>query len=99
MSQSHRDDDKVEAQTHTPAYDNGFGPNTDKLHHLLAFSQSGVKTYTAQLTAISADTAGVDPSHAENLRELVQDVLKPVKDLTGGVLVVHEMMAVLFVAI
>jgi len=99
MSQNHRDDDKADAQRHTPAYDNGFDPNTDKLHHLLAFSHSGVKSYTAQLTAISADVAGVDPSQAEKLRKLCQDVLKPVKDLTGGVLVVHEMMAVLFVTI
>lgn len=94
--------DETKTRKHTPAYDNGFGPNTDKLHHLLRFSQSAVKNYTTELTALSTNLAGLSApqaAQAERIHTLAEEILKHVKELTGGVLAIHEMMPVLFVAV
>ena len=96
------DNDKTQMRERTPAYDNGFGPNTDKLHHLLVFSQNAVKNYTTELTALSTNLAGLrapESAQADKIRTLTEEILKHVKELTGGVLAIHEMMPVLFVAV
>jgi hypothetical protein len=38
-----------ESKSRTPVYESSFGPNTDKLHHLLTFSQRAVKSYFPDL--------------------------------------------------
>jgi hypothetical protein len=86
----------------TPAYTNGFGPNTDKLSHLLTLGQKALEGQTAEVKTVSAGLVGLSGTggeQAEKIRTIAQDVLKQVTDLTGGVLIVHEMMPVLFVAI
>ena len=94
---------KIQArQEHTPAYDNGFAPNTDKLHHLLRFSQNAVENYTTQLKVLSSNLSGLSrpgAAQAEKIRAITEEVLKHVKELTGGILVTHGMMPVLIVAV
>jgi hypothetical protein len=102
MSPAREDTDEVKKQKHTPAYDNGFAPNTDKLHHLLQFSQNAVQNYTTQLKVLSSNISGLSgpgAAQAEKIRTITEEVLKSVKELTGGVLVTHEMMPVLIVAV
>jgi hypothetical protein len=102
MSPSREDIHEVKQQKHTPAYDNGFAPNTPKLHHLLVFSQSAVQNYTGELKVLSSNLSGLTgpgAAQAEKIRTITEEVLKDVTELTGGVLVIHEMMPVLIVAV
>jgi hypothetical protein len=97
-----KDSDETQTRKHTPAYDNGFAPNTEKLHHLLVFSQNAIKNYTTQLTALSTNLVGLrgpGAAQADKIRTITEEIVKDVKDLTGGVLAIHEMMPVLFVAV
>jgi hypothetical protein len=87
----------------TPAYEKSFRPNTDKLSHLLVFSRRATETYFPQLadapnkiSAVQA-TPGVDQT--ENLIRTVKEVAKQAKELTGGILLIHELMPVLIVTI
>jgi len=96
------DNDQTQTTERTPAYDNGFGPNTDKLRHLLRLSQKAVENYTAELKTVSTGLVGLrgpGGEQAEKIRTITEEMVKQVTDLTGGVLVVHEMMPVLFVAV
>jgi hypothetical protein len=91
----------------TPAYLNGFSPNTDKLSHLLKLGQKAlendtaeVNTLTAEVKTFSADVVGLSGSGSEQvdkIRTAAEKIAKQVKDMTGGVLMVHEMMPVLYV--
>jgi hypothetical protein len=96
------DNDQTKTPERTPAYHNGFGPNTDKLRHLLKFGQKAVENCTAEVKTLSAGIVGLSGpggEQADKIRTSVKELLKQVTDLTGGVLIVHEMMPVLFVAI
>src|ERR1700730_13034238 len=96
------DSDQTQTPERTPAYHNGFGPNTDKLCHLLKLSQKAVENYTAELKTLSTGLVGLrgpGGAQAEKIRTVAEEMVKQVTDLTGGVLVVHEMMPVLFVTV
>jgi hypothetical protein len=86
----------------TPTYVNGFGPNTDKLSHLLAFSQNAITNYMTKLAGLWPTLEGLSGSQApqvDKLKTIVQEIHKHVTELTGGVLAIHEMMPVIFVAV
>jgi hypothetical protein len=86
----------------TPAYHNGSGPNTDKLGHILKFSQKAVENYTAEVKTLSTGLVGLSGpggEQADKIRTITEELLKQVTELTGGVLIVYEMMPVLFVTI
>ena len=93
---------EADAKAHTPAYDNGFGPNTDKLGHILRFSSMAVQGYTADLKAA---LSGVDvpalsnPGNVQNLIDIAKRVVSKTSELTAGVLATHEFLPVLMVAI
>jgi hypothetical protein len=96
------DSDQTQTPERTPAFHNGFGPNTEKLRHLLKFSQKATENYTAELKTLSTGLVGLrgpGGEQAEKIRTIVKEVAKQVTDLTGGVLAIHEMMPVLFVAV
>jgi hypothetical protein len=93
---------KGQADPHTPAYNNSFGPNTDKLHYLLKFSHSAVKDYTTRLTALSTElrhSLAPQAAQADKILGLAQRMLEPVQEVTGGILLIHELMPVLFVTV
>jgi hypothetical protein len=86
----------------TPAYTNGFGPNTDKLSHLLRLGRKALESDMAEVKTVSAGLVGLSGTgseQADKIRTAVEKIAKQVTDLTGGVLIVHEMMPVLFVTI
>lgn len=96
------DNDQAQTPERTAAYDNGFGPNTDKLGHLLTFYQKAVETHRAEVKALSTGLAGLSGTggaQADKIRTSIEKLGKLVTGLTGGVLIMHEMMPVLFVAI
>lgn len=102
MPPDREDNNETKTRKHTPAYDNGFGPNTDKLHHLLVFTQNAIKNYTIELTALSTnltDLRGSQPGQVEKIHALAKEIGKHVKELTGGVIAIHEMMPVIIVAV
>src|SRR5947209_20372914 len=87
---------------HTPAYDKTFGPNTEKLDHILRFSTMAVQGYFADLkAALSAvDVATqTNPANVQNLTDIVKRVVSNTSELTAGVLATHEFLPVLMVAI
>jgi hypothetical protein len=100
-------DDQIKTPDRTPAYLNGFSPNTDKLGHLLQLGRKAGENYTTELKTLTAalktvSTGLVDLSVSEltdKMRTLAEELGKQVTDYTGGVLIVHEMMPVLFVTI
>ena len=97
-------EDSKQTQTpeRTPAFHNGFGPNTDRLSHLLRFSQKAIKNHTDEVKAFSTGLVGLrgpGGEQAKKIRTITKEILKQVTDLTGGVLLIHEMMPVLFVAV
>jgi len=92
----------VKKQTRTPAYENSFGPNTDKLVHVLGFLTRAVKSYFPQLEGISPKISALRPADADyvaQLQKAVQEAVNQSSELTGGVLAIHELMPVLIVAI
>jgi hypothetical protein len=96
------DSDQTQTPERTPAYHNGFGPNTDKLGHILRFSQKAVENYTAEVKTLSTGLVGLrgpGGEQAEKILTITKEIAKQVTDFAGGVLVIHEMMPVLFVAI
>ena len=93
------DSDQTQTPEHTPAYQNGFGPNTDKLHHLVRFSQKALENYTAEVKTLSTDLAGLRAPQAAQVKKSLEELLKQVTEVTGGVLAIQEMMPVLFVAV
>jgi hypothetical protein len=96
------DSDQTQTPERTPAYLNGFGPNTDRLSHLLGFSQKAIKSHTDEVKAFSTGLVGLQGPGGEQAKKILtvtKEILKEVTDLTGGVLIVHEMMPVLFVTI
>ena len=96
------DSDPTQTPERTPAYLNGFGPNTDRLSHLLGFSQKAIKSHTDEVKAFSTGLVGLrgpGGEQAEKILTVTKEILKEVTDLTGGVLMIHEMMPVLFVTV
>ena len=96
------DQTKTPEPERTPAYLNGFGPNTERLNHLLNFYQKAVENGPAELKTLSAGLAGLSGTggeRADKIRTIIDELVKQVTNLTGSVLIVHEMMAVLFVTI
>ena len=96
------DSDQTQTPERTPAFHNGFGPNTGKLGHILKFSQKAVEKYTAELKTLSTGLVGLrgpGGEQAQKIRAITKGVAKQVTDFTGGMLAIHEMMPVLFVAI
>lgn len=96
------DSDQTQTPERTPAFHNGFGPNTDKLGHILRFSTKAVENYTAELKTLSTGLVGLrgpGGEQAEKIRAITKEVVKQVTEYTGGVLAIHEIMPVLFVAI
>ena len=53
------DSDQTQTPERTPAFRNGFGPNTDKLGHILKFSQKATEKYTAELKTLSTGLVGL----------------------------------------
>lgn len=102
MSPLREDGDKVKKQKRTPAYTNSFGPNTDKLLYLLRFSTRATQSYFPQLEAISPTIGALSPADAdyvEKLRKIAEEAVEQTSELAGGILVIHELMPVLIVAI
>jgi hypothetical protein len=94
--------DQTEPPERTPAYQNGFDPNTEKLRHLLMVLQKAVENHTAELKTVSAGLVGLSGTGSEQvdkIRTVTEELLKQVTNLTGSVLIVHEMIPVLFVTI
>jgi len=85
---------EVDPKAHTPAYDNSFGPNTDKLSHILRFSTMAVQGYLADMKA-----AQTNPPNIQNLTDIAKRVLSNTSELTGGILASREFLPVLMVAI
>jgi hypothetical protein len=91
------DDKKTEAdpKAHTPAYNDGFSPNTEKLSHILRFNTKAVQGYFADVkAALSAVDAAAQTNPAA-----VKRVLSDMLDALNGVLANHEFLPVLMVAI
>jgi hypothetical protein len=64
--------------------------------------QKAVENHTAEVKTVSAGLVGLSGTgseHVDKIRTIAEELLKQVTDLTGGVLIVHEMMPVLFVTI
>jgi hypothetical protein len=103
------DNDQTQTPERTPAYKDGFGPNTDKLRHLLRLGQRAlendtakVKTLTADMKTLSAGVVGLSGpvgEQVDKIRAVAEELGKQATDIVGGVLIVHEMMPVLFVTI
>lgn len=94
--------DEVKKQKRTPAYKNSFGPNTDKLLHLLRFSTTATQSYFPQLKAISPTIGALSPADAdyvEKLQKVAEESAEQTTELVGGILAIHELMPVLIVAI
>ena len=89
-------------QAHTPPYDKSFGPNTDKLGHILRFSTKAVEGY---LPDLKAGLSGLDvaaqtnPGDVQSLIDIAKRAVSITSELTGGVLAIHEFLPVLMVAI
>jgi hypothetical protein len=93
---------------HTPAYENSFGPNTEKLRSLLGFYHRGVESYLPELkafwpklNALKAAAPVIDQKDrllAES-REIAEELAKQKSEREGGVATIHGLMAVFFVAI
>ena len=95
---------KSDEDTHTPPFNDSFLPNTDKLHHLLKIRNIVVTQHEAQLrtrvTEILAKIASLTPGGETNqIVKLLKGLGEAIDELTGGVLVVNEVMPVLFVAV
>ena len=95
---------------HTPAYENSFGPNTEKLRSLLGFFHQGVEGYLLKLKPISTKlnaalkaAPGIDQKERERLvaesREIAEELAKQKSEREEGVATIHGLMAVFFVAI
>ena len=96
------DSDQTQTPEHTPAYDNGFGPNADKLGHILRFSTKATEKCMAELNALSAGLVGLrgpGGEQVEKIRTITEEFVKQVTDFTSGILASHEMMPVLSVTI
>jgi hypothetical protein len=84
----------------TPAYLNGFSPNTKKLSYLLKLGQKALKNDTAQVKTYSAAVVGLSgKEQAEKIRTAMKELAKQSTELSGGLLVVYEVLPVLFVTI
>lgn len=91
----------------TPAYEKSFAPNTDKISYLLEFSRRATETFFPQLADAPNKISGVQATPGvdqnENLirtvQEVVKEVVKQAEKLTGGILLIHELMPVLIVTI
>ena len=96
------DSDQTQTPERTPTFHNGFGPNTDKLGHILKFSQKATEKYTAELKTLSTGLVGLrgpGGEQAEKILTITKEMVKQVTDFAGGVLAIHEIMPVLLVAI
>src|SRR5437667_6009869 len=58
------DSDQTQTPEHTPAYHGSFGPNTDKLQHLVRFSRKAIENHTAQVNTLSTELAGLPAPQA-----------------------------------
>src|SRR6266496_6589429 len=101
MSPTQEDRDQVKKQKRTPAYENSFEPNTDKLGHLLRFSTRATQSYLPELEASSPKIGALssaDADYVEKLRKIAEQAVKQTSELTGSILAIRELMPVLIVA-
>jgi hypothetical protein len=92
----------ADPKAHTPAYDNSFGPNTDKLSYILRFSTMAVQGYFSDLKAASSGldvAAQTNPGNVQNLIDITKRALSKTLEAMAGVLASHEFLPVLMVAI
>src|SRR5260370_14329218 len=92
----------ADSKAHTPAYDNSFGPNTDKLSHILRFSTKAVQGYFPDLKAALSGldvAAQTNPGGVEGLTDIAKRLVSTTSELTAGVLAIHEFLPVLMVAL
>jgi len=72
----------------TPAYEDGFGPNTDKLLHLLSFMGKGVAGYMPDVREIQTKVANLPSGDRDGFetgaKEALQALTKQLTELTGG---------------
>ena len=98
------DDKKTGAdpKAHTPAYTDGFSPNTEKLSHITRFSSMAVQGYVSDIKAVSSSVAvaaQTSPADVQNVKEALKRVLSNTLEVAGGILAIHEFLPVLMVAI
>jgi len=87
---------------HTPAYENGFGPNTDKLDHLLKFTHEGVRSYSATISEkLEAATAKVEAGaiQQESTVAILHEAAEQISQFGGGLRIIQGLMPVLMVTI
>jgi hypothetical protein len=96
-----RDDKKTgtDPKAHTPAYTDGFSPNTEKLCHITRFSTKAVQGYLSDINATSSVTAQTNPVDARSPKDLVKRVASNTSEFAGGVRAILEFLPVLMVAI
>lgn len=90
----------VEEKRRTPVYEKSFGPNTDKLHHLLGLSSRAVQSYFPQLSDAATQINDLPVSSVdknEKIKRIAQDILEQSNEFTGGILLIHELVPVLTV--
>jgi hypothetical protein len=95
-------DDKktgTDPKAHTPAYTDGFSPNTEKLCHITRFSTKAVQGYLSDINATSSVTAQTNPADARSPKDLVKRVASNTSEFAGGVRAILEFLPVLMVAI
>jgi hypothetical protein len=92
----------VTNKLHTPAYENGFGPNTDKLSHLLGFIGKGVRSYSAAISEkleVAKAKIGGGVDQQKGLVAILQEAAEQISQFAGGLQIIHGLMPVLMVTI
>jgi hypothetical protein len=87
---------------HTPAYDNSFAPNTDKIGHLLGFAQEGTRSYSSAISeklAVAKAKVESGAESTESIVAIIEEASEVVSKLAGGLVTIHGLMPVLMVAI
>ena len=75
------DSGQADEHTHTPPYNDSFGPNTDKLHYLLKFTTIAVTKYTEQLRT---QVKEVSPKIASLTPPIAEAIIKPLEAVAEG---------------
>jgi hypothetical protein len=87
---------------HTPAYENSFAPNADKIGHLLAFAHEGTRSYkSAIIEKLNVAKTKVESGaeSTESIVAIIQEAGEVVSKLAGGLVTIHGLMPVLMVTI
>jgi hypothetical protein len=85
-----------------PAYESGFGPNTDKLGQLVKFTGEGVRSYSAaileKLKVAKAKTGG-GADQQEGIVAIIQEATEQISEIIGAFQTIYGLMPVLMVTI